>query len=385
VAEEIGMEALHVTLAHGPVSIFRPDHPLLTGVSREDLHFTGPRLNWRGETDVDPTVIDRVVLPRAPEADTQVVEAEKMRFEGQIVGRSAGGRRIHFATTGRAFAQVRVDEPGLYSVSLRAGGSPAAGVYPIVALRANGRKVATVSIMAQEVRDYTALCDLPAGDVEVAVEFTNDAVVGAEDRNFWLQSLAVAAEPWRTGEMQILTLPSALVSIPVGEGRLVVDCVGWDANVRNLSRGRRYACALLANLGASFEPARPDPTWLPTAVFQPVGRVPHFSRNEREITLVTSSTVGGKFRCVRAGTYSVFVRARSSEAFGEYAKVAVEVDGTRVGEVETRSSTTGRFRVGAVYLSEGEHRVSAAFTNDVYRDGQDRNLWFQSVGFRRER
>ena len=384
VAEEIGMEALHVTPARGPVSIFRPDHPLLAGVSREDLHFIGPRLNWRGETNVDPTVIDRVVLPRAPEADTQAVEAEKMRFEGQIVGRSAGGSRIHFATTGRAFAQTQVKQAGLYSVSIRAGGSPAAGVYPIVALRADGRKVGTISIMTREVREYTALAELPAGDVELSVEFTNDAVVGAEDRNLWLESLAIASEPWRTGDLEVLTLPSALVSIPVREGRLVVDCVRWDTNMRNLSRGRRYACALLTNLGASFEPVRPDPTWLSTAVFEPVGRVPHFSRTEHEVTLVTSSTVRGMFRCARAGTYAVFVRARSSEAFGEYAKVAVEVDGTRVGEVETRSSTTGRFRVGTVHLSEGEHRVSASFTNDVYRNGQDRNLWFQSVGFRHE-
>lgn len=382
--EVLGARDTRIEPSQGPVTIIRRDHEVLSGVSREDVCFTGPVRDWQRRADVDPSVVDRALLPDLPAGEVDRIEAGDMEIQGQIVHVSPESDLVTFATSGSGSTWIDVSEAGLYSLSVLAGGTPAAGVYPLVSVGVDDREVAAVSLSEEKITSYPVLAHLPAGRHKVSVAFVNDAVVGTEDRNLILDAILIGREPWRAEGVEFLTQPPAVAIFAAGRGRVVLDGVRWDINTGNIVKGHRYASALLANLGASFEAPEPEPTWLSPLIFEPVGRITYFGKNERELSLYSSGEVAAGFACVTPGRYSVFLRGRSTPAEGVYAKVEMAVDGRRIAEVEVRSGTDRVFRVGTVELSQGRHVLSARFTNDLQTASEDRNLWVSGIGFRKE-
>ena len=80
---------------------------------------------------------------------------------------------------------------GTYQVTVRAWGSPAAGVWPKMGLLVDGRAVKTVTVDRADPRDYQFTVDLAAGIHEIAAGFLNDAVIEKEDRNLYLQRITI--------------------------------------------------------------------------------------------------------------------------------------------------------------------------------------------------
>jgi GH35 family endo-1,4-beta-xylanase len=86
---------------------------------------------------------------------------------------------------------VRIRAQGRYRVVVRAWGSPAGGVWPRMALLVDGFEAGVRSVERKEPADYPFEVDLAGGSHEIAASFTNDALIGAEDRNLYVVSLAV--------------------------------------------------------------------------------------------------------------------------------------------------------------------------------------------------
>ena len=81
---------------------------------------------------------------------------------------------------------------------VRARGTSAGGVAPLMALRINGTLIGTVSVSATQYTDYRFALPALAAGTQVDVVFTNDAVVNGEDRNLYvayLRSNAMAVLP----------------------------------------------------------------------------------------------------------------------------------------------------------------------------------------------
>ena len=101
---------------------------------------------------------------------------------------------------GRVGQPIRIATAGTYQVVIRAWGSPAANVWPEMALMVDGRIAKSVTVGRDEPADYRFETELTAGIHEIAAAFLNDAVVGREDRNLYLDHLTIippagAAEP----------------------------------------------------------------------------------------------------------------------------------------------------------------------------------------------
>jgi len=62
-----------------------------------------------------------------------------------------------------------------------------------MALMVDGRAVKTVTVGQTERKDYSFLVDLNAGVHEIAVAFLNDALVGNEDRNLYLERITIVS------------------------------------------------------------------------------------------------------------------------------------------------------------------------------------------------
>jgi len=98
-------------------------------------------------------------------------------------------------TGGRVGQPVQITDAGTYQVVVRAFGSPAAEVWPRMALLVDGRAVRTVIVDRTTWTDYRFEVELPAGVCELAVSFMNDAVVGDEDRNLYLDRFTIKPPP----------------------------------------------------------------------------------------------------------------------------------------------------------------------------------------------
>lgn len=129
----------------------------------------------------------------APASADFVIEARTaaIRTEG---GPNAGGG-WNLWTNGRVGQPLRVKTGGQYGVVVRAWGSPAGGVWPEMALLVDGKAVKTVTVGRPEPKDYRFDVDLAAGAHEIAAAFLNDALVGQEDRNLYLERFTISPPP----------------------------------------------------------------------------------------------------------------------------------------------------------------------------------------------
>ena len=110
-----------------------------------------------------------------------------------VGGRVEGGWNLW--SDGRVGQRVKISRTGLYTVVIRAWGSPAGGTWPEMALLVDGLEVKFVSVDRNRPADYRFALDLEEGSHEVAAGFLNDARVGSEDRNLYLERITIVAPP----------------------------------------------------------------------------------------------------------------------------------------------------------------------------------------------
>lgn len=122
-----------------------------------------------------------------------VIKAEKaaIRTEG---GPNAGGG-WNLWSGGRVGQPMRFQYAGSYGVIVRAWGSVAGGVWPEMALLVDGKAVKIVTVDRREPEDYRFDVELAAGVHEIAAAFLNDALVGQEDRNLYLERFTINPPP----------------------------------------------------------------------------------------------------------------------------------------------------------------------------------------------
>ena len=380
----VGAGELAIRPGSGPLRLYAREHPLLAGICREDIAYAGPveGRSWMRGFQLDPEVSDRLVCCRVGEVPADRFEAEDMRLSGGIVEVTPDGRGVIMATVGEARTRVTVRDAGLHRITIVAGGTDVDGVYPVVSLRANGEPTAQVTLTEGRTRAYAVLGMLPVGEVEITVAFVNDLTQNGQDRNLMLDAIAVDRTPIGDGGVEFLTMPPALAAARCGRNRLVLDGIRWDTAKRNALKGRRYASALLGNLGVAFKPPPPAASWIPTAQFDAVGKIAFFRKEESELGLFSAGVVGADFECIRDGEYSVVLSGHSTPARGEYAEARISIDGRTLETVMVSSAATAEFDAGALRLGKGKHRVEVAFVNDLQAGGEDRNLLVRGVGFR---
>ncbi|MCX6997593.1 MAG: endo-1,4-beta-xylanase [Kiritimatiellaeota bacterium] len=122
-------------------------------------------------------------------AGALVIEAEKAATKTTGAANHGGGWNLY--SNGEVGQMVRIAAAGNYQVVVRAWGSVAGGVWPEMALRVDGHPVKTVAVNSTNQADYHFTVDLPAGTREIAAAFLNDAMIGKEDRNLYLERFTI--------------------------------------------------------------------------------------------------------------------------------------------------------------------------------------------------
>jgi GH35 family endo-1,4-beta-xylanase len=126
-----------------------------------------------------PTFADDVVIP---------AERAAIKTEGMAV---AGGWNLF--SNGRVGQALRFETPGTYHVVIRAWGSPAGGTWPNLVLLVDGIEAGAATVEHDKAADHAFDVELERGTHEIAAGFTNDALIGEEDRNLFLESITIVA------------------------------------------------------------------------------------------------------------------------------------------------------------------------------------------------
>jgi len=100
-----------------------------------------------------------------------------------------GGWNLY--SNGRLGDYVRVARGGAYEIVVRARGSPAMGVWPRMQLLVDARPLESVTVDQGQFTDYRFAVELRPGLHAIMVAFTNDAVIGGEDRNLYLDRIEI--------------------------------------------------------------------------------------------------------------------------------------------------------------------------------------------------
>ena len=121
------------------------------------------------------------------------IAAEKAAVRTEGGPNSGGGWNLW--SNGRVGQPLRFATGGNYGILVRAWGSSAAGIWPEMALLVDGRAVKTVTVGGVQRANYRFEVNLIAGIHEIAAAFLNDAIIGKEDRNLYLERFTIIPPP----------------------------------------------------------------------------------------------------------------------------------------------------------------------------------------------
>lgn len=210
-------------------------------------------------------------------------------------------------------------QPNITStVTVRASGTLAGNVGPIMRLWVDGVAVSSAEVRATTATDYTLPTALLKPGSRLDLAYTNDAVVDGVDRNLTVHYL-------QAGSTYVLPTMTQ-VRYDLGAGNAAFD--GANALPGQSTLGLPGALRL---------------AW-------PIPNV----------------------------TDNITVRASASLAANVGAQMQLRVDGVVLGTVEVRSTTGADYTFAAPRLVAGT-RVDLAFLNDLNANGEDRNLFVQYI------
>lgn len=377
------LEGLSLTLQPypGPIVRAEEDSELLSYISREDLYWLGPSSRAAGwqEAPLAIETADGIFT-------SEITLAEAKRFsatEGAKIEEGANiaveGNGLSFFSNGRVEWEIDIPQAGTYNLGLSARGTAVGGVYPILEVYLDSQKVGLLYIGSEETRIYT--CSFPAkkGKHSLGIRFTNDAWAPPEDRNLWVYSFLLAKGK-DGGDMEVLTSPSALVSLPIGKGRLVLSALRWDEPpAGNMLKAGRFISSLFTGLGARFL-SQGRISVIKGENFKPAGEYAFLGWEAGAIAMATNAAVESEIDVAQPGRYRITVWARGTPAEGIYPIVVLEVDGKEIGRVECKGEDWSPHSVVAE-LPQGKHILRLSFINDLWRPPEDRNLWISQLDF----
>jgi endo-1,4-beta-xylanase len=153
-----------------------------------------------------PIIAAAILALACPAPAALVINAEKAAIRTEGGPMPGGGWNLW--SNDRVGQSLRIAASGTYQIVVRAGGSSAGGVWPEMALLVDGREAKTVTVGHRAHADYRFDVTLRAGIHEIAAAFLNDAMIGNEDRNLYLDRLTIRpptgiADPVPVGKREI--------------------------------------------------------------------------------------------------------------------------------------------------------------------------------------
>jgi hypothetical protein len=105
-----------------------------------------------------------------------------------------------------------------------------------------------------------------------------------------------------------------------------------------------------------------------------------YDENEERLCFYTNLAAEATFKLKSDGEYDVVVTAAGDSAIDVKPKFKLTVDDKDVGKETSLKTDAVKMYRTPVKLKAGEHKLSVAFTNDTYKEGEyDSNLYVHGV------
>jgi len=364
--------------ASGPLARVSEGH-LAQHLAREDLYWLGPHVGASySQAPPAPNIIDQALVPTSRGRNLNAIEAETLPVSGPIVQLIENGSAVGMFTNGDLTAEIDFGPGGPLLIGGRLGGTPAGGTWPQCRISVDGAAAVQISTAGQAYDDYVALMCVPGGTHRVTLSFVNDGSSGTEDRNLFVDKVLWGACELGDASMEAITEPAGVAVIPVGAGRVVLDCVRWDAPGSNRVRAQRYLCGLLTALDADME-ARADAESVQLSGLTVDPGVAYGGTDGGTLHFGSSGAASGEIEVVRAGRYALEITGWGTPAAGEFPIVEILLDDRLLGRVAVASTRLSSHTLGEAELPGGIHRLVVRFVNDLYSPPEDRNVWLDAL------
>ncbi len=358
--------------------------PMLRGVSREDLTYTTDPAGWKRTIAMRPSAFGGI-MPKSYVSDL----ADPLdHLEGDELdlpdipwnGRQNGAYIIHdilfVDALGVATFQIDAPEAGLYLISFDCRSTESGDAPPQVQVHVDGK---LNCVIHPEHPSHCGILELTKGVNHISLVFERNRTTGPFGR-LLIDKITIGQRLNYPDNVEVLTLPASIVRV---DDSIVIDSTILESEGPNAAKSRRYLSALLANLGASFQPpvAGPNTTDLPLTHFKLIGESPYYEAKPSSLTIRANGLVQAPFKVERSAEYSLTLRGSSTSFQGEYCKLRVLIDEKPVGELELNNEQTADFGPLELQLETGEHTLGLRFFNDGSGNGEDHNLRLEAVRF----
>ncbi len=368
--EEVVAQPLRLVATNGPL-LKRPNASLLRDVTAQELWWPSKAAaHSHKPIPPDPHIVRWGFTPEPSKRAEGALNLRKASLRGQLIGFHDG--QITFASAGSATGQASFAKPGWYVLAVSASGTRAAGEFPICQIQLAGRAVGVVRVADNESKTYPLLIDVEsAGTHPLTLAFINDYCSPPEDRNLYVQGVSWApAADMR--DMEVLTIPPAVVHIRLGRGQVLLDQVRWRDQRRCAASAARYVGGILTELGVQARPLTGTIVPANLMTIEDPDRLAH--RAEDHISMHSHNGVRAKLSVARAGRYVWSIRARGTAVDEVYPRLQLLIDGCSVGHIDVFGEMWFDHPL-QVDLSVGKHVLTVRFINDKYRPPEDRNVW----------
>lgn len=129
----------------------------------------------------------------APGAVGTVLEVSRFTPDPQCQWYRREATAAYLGSTGYLTSRIECARAGKYQFRFVAKGTPAVGVYPIIAVEVDGQPVGQVELKSDNWRGYPLPVTLTAGAHDLKLIFANDMWAPPEDRNLWISRIEVTA------------------------------------------------------------------------------------------------------------------------------------------------------------------------------------------------
>ena len=180
-----GTQVLDVTVSSTSWAAYTAALTLSAGSHTLEVEFTNDT-NLNG--DDRNLLVDLATLDPATESWRQEVEAFPTKTAGGQTSSSgaSGGAYWNLWSNGYVETSMSAGATGGHELHVVARGDVAGGVWPVMKVYVDGTLVLTQTVNTTSWTAYRVRRQLGAGAHTLRVEFTNDAIVGTEDRNLKL-------------------------------------------------------------------------------------------------------------------------------------------------------------------------------------------------------
>ncbi len=364
----------------GPVRLNEGD-AFVDGLAREDLWWPAGRRpgapGW-AQQPLDPQIIDYEVNINRPidPARARMASCVGMKVTGSRWNRPGKDGFVTLASSGSVIGSAFFDRDDEWLIGCRAKGSPAEGQWPRLAVFLDGKPLGHICVASREPAAYAVAGHASKGPHVLEFRFVNDRQTADEDRNAYLSHLYWQPAPAGRRRFVSHASPSALVTIPIGRGSLLVDTINWDRAGRHGPAGRAFAASLFLKLGAR---ASRFPVAAMEAEDMDVQPIAHNRAGKTEVILANPGGVRARVVCEQPGDYALRIYGRGAEARNEWPILLVLLDGERVGQVTLNTPAHAPHDL-PFRLTSGVHRLEMRFVNDFYDPGKaDRNAYIDKV------